>query len=141
MCRALVLSLAALLAGCGSTHGKTPVTDPQIQRFVQDYQARLAGDSEFTGLLTGVEARRQGSYSPLAVVRLDGRQWAPLVHGQKDRLLRKASVLLVEACRPYQAGHGSACMARFVDDLGTIVGWSVAGGTNPEQYQYQITGP
>ena len=99
------------------------------------------GDSEFTGLLTGVEARRQGSYSPLAVVRLDGRQWAPLVHGQKDRLLRKASVLLVEACRPYQAGHGSACMARFVDDLGTIVGWSVAGGTNPEQYQYQITGP
>ena len=141
MCRALVLSIAVLLAGCGSTYGKTPVTDPQIQSFVQAYQARLAGDPEFTGLLTGVEARRQGSYSPLAVIRLDGRQWAPLVRGQKDRLLRKASVLLVEACHPYQAGHGSACMARFVDDLGTIVGWSVAGGTNPEQYQYQITGP
>jgi hypothetical protein len=42
-CAALVPSIEVLLAGCGSTYGKTPVTDPQIQSFVQDYQAPLAG--------------------------------------------------------------------------------------------------
>lgn len=88
-----------------------------------------------------MEARRQGSYSPLAVIRLDGRQWAPLVRGQKDRLLRKASVLLVEACRPYQAGRGSAYMARFVDDLGTIVGGAWPAGRTPSNTSTRSRGP
>jgi hypothetical protein len=136
--RALLLAGALALISCASsTSRKPPVSDAQLISFAQDYKARLSGDPEFaSGLVTDVIAHRQGSHAPLVVLRLDGRQW--VVPGQKDRLLRKASLVLVEACRPYQAGHGSVCSVQFVDNLGTMVGFGVAGGTNPDQYQYRI---
>jgi hypothetical protein len=134
----LSLLIAIFLAGCGSTYGKPPVTTGQLRTFTQDYSASVSGDEELRGVFKAVSQAQAGRSGIEAAVLVDGRSWVALNRAQKDRLMRKASLLLRDACRPYHAVHGSVCGIRLVDDTEAIWGFAVAGGTNPDAYDYQL---
>lgn len=134
----LSLLIAVSVAGCGSTYGKPALTTTQLRTFTQDYSKSVSGDEELRGLFKAVSDAKPERNGIQAVVLVDGRSWAALNRAQKDRLMRKASLLLRDTCRPYQAVHGTACLVRVVDDTEAILGFAVAGGTNPNAYDYQL---
>lgn len=137
------LVIGVVLVGCGTTYGKPPLSDRQVATFASDYSGRLTSDPEFAGMIlaTAQDDTRNRRSGPGLAVKIDGPKWAALTRSQKARLLRKASVVLMELCLPYQPAHGSVCQVLFMDDLGTMLGFGLAGGVQPNGYRYELFGP
>jgi hypothetical protein len=97
-----VVIMGIMAVGCASAPIPPPVAWTDLDAFLNDFSGSIAADVELRFVVLRVSDSPAGAYGPQALLRVGSREWTALPRRERDRLVRKASMLMLESSRPIQ---------------------------------------
>jgi hypothetical protein len=107
-----------MLSGCAAF---APMKPAEIDALQGNYASRLMADEELKSICLSVSPMNRILDATSGKVLIDGRAWVTLSSAQRDRIARKAAVLLVDSVNASSIPNGMVVGIWMVDDIGTVM--------------------
>ncbi len=133
----LSLILVTLVSGCAT---RPQLTADALNSAAQNFRTQVMSDAELSRVVIAVGSLALNQFGiPELQISVDGRGWVALTRAERDRLTRKAAVILSQVLQGWQHAGSGTLSAYMVDDLNTRVAWFFA--MTDGSYQYRLYGP